>query len=643
MTSPSRMIKEEQQRALVITPIPPTPFGKYVLVAKLGQGGMAEVNLAVLGGKGGFRKLFVIKRLHPHLEAEPGFVDMFLDEARLAAQLEHPNCVHTVEVGEVEGPGGITQHFLAMEYLDGQGLERIMRIVAQRNQIIPIHVSARIVADALDGLGYAHDLTSFDGKPLGVVHRDVSPQNIFVTYAGVVKILDFGIAKAESNVVETRTGIVKGKYAYMAPEQALAGKVDRRADLWSMGVVFWEMLTSRRLFKSANELATLNATLREEIVPPSRYNPEVPPEIDAIVMRALERDVEKRYSTAQVFKEDIEKWLTTLPNPPDRKAIAGFLKETLGELIEEHHARIRECVASLDLDSRSIERLFGASGTVSLTGSSQEGLTSTSNPSLPSVSGFHAKTGSFSAVQAAQSAPLGETPARLAPASPWLLVIAASLGSALLAIGVWSLMHTTQSAPPSPPPPPLPSPSASPPVSPATSSPLPPSSPVAPPPAPPSSVQETTASAPQAPSPPPPTAPSNSASLERRGGRGKSTTSPQNTQVQSAVAQPLPASPPPPPSPPEPQERSERQERAERQERSTSPSAPPGYLSLVTSPWTQVSIEGGRVLGETPLVRVPLPPGTYTLRLRNPRENIDETYEITIQSGETVSRRLGLR
>ncbi len=308
-------------KAYSLVAIPPEPFDKYTLIGKLGHGGMAEVNLAVATGRGNFRKLIVIKRLHRHLAMEPGFVDMFLDEARLAARLSHPNVVQTHEVGEWND-----NHFLAMEYLDGQGLERLLRISGQRGELIPFELGARIVADALEGLAYAHELTDFDGTPLNVVHRDVSPQNIFVTYDGVVKLLDFGIAKAATHVVETRTGVIKGKYAYIAPEQALAHELDQRADLWSMGVVLWEVLTGRRLFKSVNELATLQETLQGEIKLPSAFRPELPTELDTICMRALERDVAARYASAHEMKEDLDRYLASLPKPPATKHVARLMR-----------------------------------------------------------------------------------------------------------------------------------------------------------------------------------------------------------------------------------------------------------------------------------------------------------------------------
>ena len=215
----------------------PAPFAGYTLVAKLGQGGMAEVYLALAPGPQGFQKLVVVKRLHMNMEDEPMLVAMFLDEARIAARLAHPNVVQTNDVGEHEG-----SHFIAMEYLEGQPFDRILKHAVRDGERLPMRLAARIIADALDGLHYAHEACDYDGTPLGVVHRDVSPHNLFVTYDGVVKLLDFGIAKATTQVVETRTGLVKGKFAYMAPEQARSAPADRRADVFAMGVVLWESI-----------------------------------------------------------------------------------------------------------------------------------------------------------------------------------------------------------------------------------------------------------------------------------------------------------------------------------------------------------------------------------------------------------------
>src|SRR5262245_45560386 len=202
-------------------------IGKYQLIANLGHGGMADVYLSVVHGPVGFNKLTVIKRLRPSLAEEQEFLAMFLDEARLAARLNHPNVVQTNEVAEIEG-----QYYIAMEYLDGQPLNRILTR-AQKAGTLPRELLIRVVADCLAGLHYAHELADYDGSPLGVVHRDASPHNIFVTYDGQTKVVDFGIAKAATRSAETRGGVLKGKVAYMAPEQARSGEVDRRSDVFA--------------------------------------------------------------------------------------------------------------------------------------------------------------------------------------------------------------------------------------------------------------------------------------------------------------------------------------------------------------------------------------------------------------------------
>jgi len=224
-----------------VEPVAITPFDDYLLIGALGRGGMAEVLLALQDGPGGFRKLVVIKRLLPHLADEPGVVEMFLDEARLAARLEHPHVVRTEKVGEADG-----RHFIAMEYLDGEPVSRILRETTRRGEPLPLPLAARVGADALDGLAYAHGASDYDGTALGVVHRDVSPQNLFVTYQGVTKLLDFGIAKAATQEGQTRTGFVKGRFGYLAPEQARGGDVDARADLFGMGVVLFRRGARRR-------------------------------------------------------------------------------------------------------------------------------------------------------------------------------------------------------------------------------------------------------------------------------------------------------------------------------------------------------------------------------------------------------------
>lgn len=215
-------------------------FGKYRSLGRIGQGGMADVFLAVGRGPAGFNKLVVVKRLRDNVASGATFRDMFLDEARLAARLNHPNVVQTYEVFEDEGA-----FFITMEYLEGQPLSRITREGNRRGMRFQPQIHARIISDVLCGLQYAHDARDFDGAPLQIVHRDVSPQNIFVTYNGQIKVVDFGIAKAELSSSKTQVGSFKGKAAYMAPEQLEGGVIDRRVDVFTTGIVLWELSSAR--------------------------------------------------------------------------------------------------------------------------------------------------------------------------------------------------------------------------------------------------------------------------------------------------------------------------------------------------------------------------------------------------------------
>lgn len=327
-------------RKVPLSIIPITPFGKYTLIGKLGHGGMAEVYLSYVAGPAGFRKLCVIKRLHPHLEDEPGFLDMFLDEARLAARLNHPNVVQTYEVGEVDA-----SHFIAMEYLEGQGLDRIRQRCIRSETKLPPPVVANLVVEALEGLNYAHNLKDFDGADLGVIHRDVSPQNVFVSYEGAVKLLDFGIAKAATHVVETRTGIIKGKFAYIAPEQARGGELDNRADIWSMGVVLWETLARRRLFKGPNDVATLSETLTGMIPSIREFDDEIPEELEAIVMKSLTRDRSERYQTALEMRDDLKQYLITHSPRTSREEVSTFVKGLFSDVIAQNKRVLQLCLS----------------------------------------------------------------------------------------------------------------------------------------------------------------------------------------------------------------------------------------------------------------------------------------------------------
>jgi eukaryotic-like serine/threonine-protein kinase len=312
---------------------------RYRVFATLGSGGMADVRLGTVRGPVGFNKLVVIKRLRSNLAEDPAMVSMFLDEARLAARLNHPNVVHTYEVGKMA-----EAYFIAMEYLEGQSLHALRHAVGDHQTVVRPAIWARIIADALAGLHYAHELKDFDGTALGIVHRDISPQNIFVTYDGRVKLVDFGIAKAVLNTTTTETGVLKGKVAYMAPEQALGDKIDRRADIFAMGAVLWEVLAKKKMI-SGDAAQALNALLNKPIPRVSEVFPDVPPALDEIVMRALHRSPEERFQTALQMKQLLEKFIASIDDPPTEEEIGAIVQQLFAERRELVRRQIQAHIA----------------------------------------------------------------------------------------------------------------------------------------------------------------------------------------------------------------------------------------------------------------------------------------------------------
>jgi serine/threonine protein kinase len=296
-------------------------LGRYRLIAELAHGGMGDVYLGAAQGPAGFSKLMVIKVLRAALADDEQFLTMFLEEARLAARLNHPNVVQTVEVG-VEG----RHHFLAMEYLEGQSLQRLRQRVAKEHPF-PLGPHLRILVEALNGLHYAHELVDIDGHALNIVHRDATPHNLFVTYDGQVKLVDFGIAKAMDSSLETRTGELKGKIGYMPPEQASSERVDRRADVFAMGVMVWEAAVGRRLWKGLNEVAIMHELVMGKIPSPREIDPRVPIELEEICQRALARRPEDRYPTAADFAADLERFLVTIGDRTTTRDIARIVSD----------------------------------------------------------------------------------------------------------------------------------------------------------------------------------------------------------------------------------------------------------------------------------------------------------------------------
>ena len=587
-------------------------FGKYQLFASLGRGGMADVFLAVSRGPMGFNKLVVIKRLRPALAEEAAFRQMFLDEARLAARLNHPNVVHTYEVGEHNGI-----YFIAMEYLEGQSLNKVIKEAVRRNDSIDPVLAARIVGDALNGLHHAHELKDYDGRPLNIIHRDISPHNIFATYDGHVKLVDFGIAKAALSSTETEVGVLKGKVAYMAPEQAMGGPIDARADLFAMGIVLWEILTGQRLMTGESAANTLHRLMNLPIPRVSSVKPGIDPALDAIVAKALEKDPRNRFQTAAEMRDALEAWIVTTGRLAKQdevgRMVGGMflrIREEVQRQIQTHMAAVATASSTGELQALtadSLKRLEqnGTTKLLHLGGSgSGSGVVSTTPPAEPSQTSMPHP--SSSAPQPPHSmTPMPMPPQQMRQPMPVmqppqpqggggriaLLVVALVLGLGLL-VGAALLLRPKPRVTPVT-------------ITPVDSAiPVDTGQPIASPPVPSTPVSvatpltSDTASAHKPPGPPPP---------------------------HTGHIRP----PPPPPSPPPPP--------------AVAPSTDdPGFLTLQTYPFTKVT-EGGKLLGTTPLYKVSLSPGVHVLTLENPDQGIRQSYTVNIKSGETFSRSLGLK
>ena len=304
----------------------PERIGRYELCFELASGGMASVYLARIHGASGFEKLVALKRIHRHLAKDPGYVDMFLDEARIASRITHPNVCSVFDFGEADG-----EYYIAMEYLVGESLSRLCARVARdkqqcRSPLFPLRM-AGIIADACEGLHAAHELKDANGDLLHVVHRDVSPRNLFVTYDGAAQVVDFGIASARQRVHHTATGKLKGTFAYMAPEQLTADPIDRRVDIWALGVTLWEMLAVKRLFKGDTTANTVFSVMYDEIKSPSSDRSQVPKELGQIVLKALQRDPAKRYQTAREMGRELRKFLGTQEHVIGPAELSDWMKE----------------------------------------------------------------------------------------------------------------------------------------------------------------------------------------------------------------------------------------------------------------------------------------------------------------------------
>ncbi|MGB5367889.1 MAG: serine/threonine-protein kinase [Polyangiales bacterium] len=320
-------------RSRGLVPMAPSRIGRYELCFELASGGMASVHLARAHGDPGFEKLVALKRIHPHLACEQEYVEMFLDEARIASRITHSNVCSVFDFGEADG-----EYFIAMEYLVGEPLSRIHRRVLadvdeRDSPLLPMRMAC-MIAQACEGLHAAHELTDADGESLHVVHRDVSAENLFVTYDGATQVVDFGIAHALQRVHNTEAGQVKGTFPYMAPEQMTSAVVDRRVDVWALGTVLWELLTLRKLFLRETDVNTMYAVLSGEIQPPSEYRSEVSEELDEIVLKALERSPDERWQSAREMGKALRRYLAKQGELIGPAEIADWMRQLFpsGEL-----------------------------------------------------------------------------------------------------------------------------------------------------------------------------------------------------------------------------------------------------------------------------------------------------------------------
>jgi eukaryotic-like serine/threonine-protein kinase len=574
-------------------------LGRYVLIAPLASGGMAEIWLARQPGLHGFEKIVVIKRMIGALQDDPDHVEMFLSEARLAAALSHRHVVQIYELGEDQG-----SFFIVMEFIEGESLARLYKTSRQLKMPLPVPMAVQLIAWSAEGLHYAHTLTDGSGNTRGIIHRDVSPQNLLVTADGSIKLVDFGIAKVASE--ETSSGKLKGKIAYMPPEQARAEQLDPRADIFALGVVLFELLTSSRLFGKMDDLEILNHLISEQPLPHcSERNATIPPELDALVARAMAPRREDRFATAREFQTALENWLSATGQRAASADIADYLNKLFPQRNAERRALL-EAARKGELSPQIASNLFSSSGSGSHSDPSAPGSRSSGGraarvPPAAEGEGTHDVSMSWAAPVAKKS--------RRGP-----LVIALGVVAVAVLIGAIALGRPGAGAA------------------------GPPDAGVAAPP--PSSLAiECTPKA----------------TIILDGAQVGSTPftvedlslgehqlvlrAPGYLEQKRAVTV---------------RSAGERLQLVLALEKEAPPPvvdagapapivrAANGKLNLRTTPWTSVFL-GKRKLGDTPLVGVTLPAGSHVLRVSNPEAGVESSIEITIQANRTTNENLVLK
>ncbi len=317
----------------------PQRFGKYTLLSQIALGGMAELFLALQRSVAGFEKLIVVKRVLPHLAKDDSFIEMLLTEARIAATLNHPNIAHIYDVGQAND-----RYYIAMEHVHGEDLRSLVRQMKKKGvTAFPLEHALAIVLGCCAGLAYAHDKVDLDGEPMGIVHRDVSPQNILVTFTGDVKLVDFGIAKAgRGGMEDTGSGQLKGKVPYMSPEQAQGLYLDNRSDIFSLGIMLFELCTGRRLFRGKNEMETLRKIVEDEYPKPRDLNPHLSPRLEEIILRSLEKDAGRRYQSARDMQADLEDYIRSEQLKVSALSLGSWMQELFSDKLEAQKKMLQE-------------------------------------------------------------------------------------------------------------------------------------------------------------------------------------------------------------------------------------------------------------------------------------------------------------
>ena len=377
-------------------------LGSYELVLRVGRGGMAAVWVArERGASAKDDRLVAVKVMLTELADESEFVKMFLDEVRLVRSIRHSNVVDVYDVGEDDGV-----MWMAMEWVEGESLHTVIAEAGKR-RAIPPELAVRIIADAAAGVHAAHELRDLDGSLRGVVHRDISPHNILIGTNGSVKLVDFGVAKAVGRISEaTRAGQLKGKFGYMSPEQALGKGVDRRSDIFSLGIVLFELTTSRRLFRGEHDVETLRLVISGGIPRPTLIDAKYPPELERIVLKALERNVSARYQTAAEFEHDLRAYLKSERLIVPQSGVAGILKRVLGDRIEQRRKAVRASLKALNSGAVAASELLSNDPAFTPTGKDRITVSGVSTVTGTGLSGLSGVSGAGTSPSAIMGSPL---------------------------------------------------------------------------------------------------------------------------------------------------------------------------------------------------------------------------------------------